>query len=106
MFRRLRHLATGAIDDDLQWRGTSHHALRFEGRERIGQVEKSDLVGVVAERILGAIGDQQRQLLPLALFFGESLDIMTLGREAHTEWRISAGGNGRENVDGGLERKR
>ena len=63
-------------------------------------VEQRDLVVVAAQRVLRAIGDQQRQLLALALFLGQALSTSWLSAAKPTQkGAFGARGDGREDVD-------
>src|SRR6185436_12735310 len=69
-------------------------------------VQQRDLVGVAAERVLGAVGNEQRQTLAPALFLSEPFDVVALRREADAERWIRTRRDRGQDVERGLERER
>ena len=73
---------------------------------RAGVVEQRDLVVVAAERVLRAIGDEQRQLLALALLLARSRSTSWLSAAKPTQnGAFGTRGDGGEDVDGRLQRR-
>ena len=73
---------------------------------RAGVVEQRDFVVVAAERILRAIGDQQRQLLALALLLAVRSTSWLSAANPTQNGGDRRAGDGREDVDGRLQRER